>query len=522
MESKFFIFGTILFTIGILSFFAGYFFRRIIAQRRMKSAEFEAEAILSSAKKEAEAKIKEAQLEAKDLLYEIRSNFEKETADRRSELQVFEKRLLQREENIDRKVELLDKKERDLIQAQRNISQRDSESQKKSRELEFMLQQEKEKLQRISGLSAEEAKKLLLSKMEDEVRHEAGMMIKRIEDEARNTAEKKARNIISLAIQRCATEHTVESTVSVVNLPGDEMKGRIIGREGRNIRAFEMATGIDVIIDDTPEAVILSGFDMVRREIARITLERLISDGRIHPARIEEIVAKVKEEMEVNIREEGEKAVFDVGLHGINPELVKLIGRLKYRTSYGQNVLQHSRECAFLMGIMASELRLDVTLAKRIGVLHDIGKAVDHEVEGTHNKIGADLAKKYGESQIVLDAIAGHHDEIEQKNIYAVLVQAADAISATRPGARRETLESYIKRLEKLEAMADSFKGVEKAYAIQAGREIRVIVHPDKISDGESVNLSREIAKKIESELEYPGQIKVTVIRETRSIEYAK
>jgi ribonuclease Y len=522
MESISFVSGLFMVAIGILLFFTGYILRRIIAERRLKSAESKVKQILEEATKEAEARRKEAQLEAKDLLYKIRSDFEKETANRRTELQLLEKRLLQKEENLDRKVEVLDKKEKEIVQKDSEISQKEREVQQKSKELEALLQQEKEKLQNISGLSAEEAKRLLLSKMEGEIRQEAGLMIKRIEDEAKEMAEKKAKNIISLAMQRCATEHTVESTVSVVNLPNDEMKGRIIGREGRNIRAFEMATGIDVIIDDTPEAVILSGFDMVRREVAKIALERLVADGRIHPARIEEVVAKVKEEMEASIREEGERAIFDVGLHGVNPELIKLIGRLKYRTSYGQNVLQHSKEVAFLMGIMASELNLDSALAKRIGLLHDVGKAVDHEVEGSHNKIGADLAKKFGESPTVVVAIGAHHDEIEQKNIYAVLVQAADAISATRPGARRETLESYIKRLEKLESIADSFKGVEKAYAIQAGREIRIIVQPDKISDAESINLAREITKKIEGEMEYPGQIKVTVIRETRAIEYAK
>ncbi|MFH1856875.1 MAG: ribonuclease Y [Candidatus Omnitrophota bacterium] len=507
---------------GVVLFFAGYLLRRVISEGKIKSAEVKAKEILEEAKKETDREKKEAQIEAKNLLLEIRSNFEKETIARRGELQNLEKRLMQREENIDRKVELLERKERDIANRDRGSVEKEAEIQRKNKDLENLLQQEKEKLQRISGLSAEEAKKLLLSKMEGEIRYETGMLIKRIEEEARDTADKKAKDIISLAIQRCAADHTVESTVSVVNLPSDDMKGRIIGREGRNIRAFEMATGIDVIIDDTPEAVILSGFDIVRREIARITLERLLGDGRIHPARIEEVAAKVKEEMEVAIREEGEKAVFDIGLHSVHSEIIKLIGRLKYRTSYGQNVLQHSKETAFVMGVMAGELKLDSALARRIGLLHDIGKAVDHEVEGPHNKIGGDLAKKYGESQIVVDAIAGHHDEIDQKNIYAVLIQAADAVSATRPGARRETLESYIKRLEKLEALADTFKGVEKAYAIQAGREIRVIVQPDRISDAESANMSREIAKKIESEMEYPGQVKVTVIRETRSIEYAK
>jgi ribonuclease Y len=371
-------------------------------------------------------------------------------------------------------------------------------------------------------MTRDEARQTLLRKLEDEVKQEAAIFIKRSEDEAKEKADKEARKIIGLAIQRCAADHAVETTVSVVNLPSDEMKGRIIGREGRNIRALEIATGVDVIIDDTPEAVILSGFDPIKREIAKQSLEKLIQDGRIHPGRIEEIVEKVKKEMDNNIREEGEKAVLDTGLHGIHPEIVKLLGRLKYRTSYGQNVLQHSIEVANLMGVMASELKLDFNLAKRIGILHDIGKAVSHEVEGTHSKLGADLARKYGESENICHAIEAHHQDIEPKTLLAVLVQAGDAISASRPGARRETLETYVKRLEKLESIADSFKGVAKAYAIQAGREIRVMVQPEKVTDAQAAVMARDITKKIEEGLEYPGQIKVTVVRETRAVEYAK
>ncbi len=508
--------------VGLVFFFGGYLIRKYSAEKKIAVAEKKAQQIIEEAKKNAENRRREVDLETKDLLYRMRSEFEKETKDRRQELLNLEKRLVQKEENLDRKVEIMDKKEKDISHRENGLVAKEQLAENKAKELGVLLVEEKEKLQKISGLTAEEAKKLLLSRMEQEVRQEASVMIKKIEDEVKETSEKKAREIVGLAIQRCAADHTVESTVSVVNLPNDEMKGRIIGREGRNIRALEIATGIDVIIDDTPEAVILSGFDMVKREVARIALERLIVDGRIHPARIEEIVDKVKKEMEVNIREEGEKAIFEVGVHGLHAELVRLVGRLKYRTSYGQNVLQHLKETSYIMGILAGELKLDFNLARRIGLLHDIGKAVDHEVEGSHAKIGADLARKYGESDIVVNAIEAHHQETEAKSVYAVLVNAADAVSASRPGARRETLEIYIKRLEKLEQIADSFKGVEKAYAIQAGREIRVIVQPDKVGDAEAAVLAREITKKIEEGLEYPGQIKVMVIRETRAVEYAK
>jgi len=500
----------------------GFFIRKMYAEKKVQSAEAQAKSIIEEAEKKAQDKKKEVDLESKDLLYKVRSDFEKETKDRRAEIANLEKRLIQREENLDRKVEIMDKKEKEISDRQRDIVAKEEKMVAMEEEYKVLLAEEKDRLQRVSGLTAEEAKKLLLARMEEDVRQEAGVMIKRIEEETKQESDKKAREILATAIQRCAVEHTVETTVSVVNLPGDEMKGRIIGREGRNIRALEMATGVDVIIDDTPEAVILSGFDPVKREIARIALTRLMEDGRIHPGRIEEIVEKVKKEMEVSIKEAGEHAVFEIGVRGIHPELIKLLGKLKYRTSYGQNVLDHLKESAFIMGTMANELGLDANLAKRIGLLHDIGKAVSHEIEGAHPKLGAEIAKKYGENEIVLNAIEGHHGEIAPISIYTVLASASDAVSGARPGARRETLEIYIKRLAKLEEIADSFKGVEKAYAIQAGREIRVVVEPNKITDAQATVLAREIKKKIEEGMEYPGQIKITVIRETRAIEYAK
>ena len=503
-------------------FLIGYFIRKFTAEGKLKSAEQRAKQILDEAQKQRESKRKETELEAKDLLYKIRADFEKETKERRHELGILEKRLLQKEENIDRKVDVLDKKDREMLEKERQAAEREKNLVGKEKELLQLVNDEKEKLQKISGLTAEEAKKQLFLKLEDEVKREAATMMKRMEDEIKEKADKEARKIIGLAIQRCSADHTVETTVSVVNLPNDEMKGRIIGREGRNIRALEIATGVDIIIDDTPEAITLSSFDAVKRQIAKISIERLMEDGRIHPGRIEELVEKVKKEMDVSIKEEGEKVLVEMGLHGIHPELVRLLGRLKYRTSYGQNVLQHSKEVAFLMGVMASELKLDFYLARRVGLLHDIGKAVTHEIEGAHAKIGADLARKYNEPESVIHAIEAHHQDMEAKTLLSVLCQAADAISASRPGARRETLEIYIKRLEKLEAIADSFKGVEKAYAIQAGREVRVIVQPEKIGDADAVVLARDITKKIEEGLEYPGQIKVIVIRETRAIEYAK
>ncbi|MFH0877764.1 MAG: ribonuclease Y [Candidatus Omnitrophota bacterium] len=510
------------FGIGIALAFLMLFFKKSIGQQKLKSATAQAKAIVDEAAKQAEAARREAELNAKDLLFKMRQDFEKETRERRDEIGNLEKRMSQRETNLDRRLELLEKKERELEEKGRLLKNQEDALKAKNDELLKLLVEEKEMLHKISNMSPEEAKILLLSRLESELNREKAVLIKRSEEEVRETSEKKAKEIIGYAIQRCAVEHAVESTVSVVNLPGDEMKGRIIGREGRNIRAFEMATGIDVIIDDTPEAVMLSGFDPVRREVARISLERLIGDGRIHPGRIEEIVEKVKKEMEIKIKEEGEKVLFDIGVHNIHPEMVKLIGRLKYRTSFGQNALQHSKEVALLMGVMADEVDLDPKVGRRIGILHDIGKALDQQIEGTHAKLGADIAKKFGENDTVVQAIEAHHEEVEKTSLYGVLAVAADAISAARPGARRETLETYVKRLDKLESIANVFKGVEKAFAIQAGREIRIIVQPEKISDADAVVLARDIRKKIEEGMEYPGQVKVTVIRETRVIEYAK
>ncbi len=454
-------------------------------------------------------------LEAKEEVHKLRSELDREIRDRRSEIQRAERRLLQREESLDKKVENLEQRDEAIAKKQKEI-------QKSHEEVQELYKKQLEELERLSGLSSEDAKQLLLNNVEKQIRHEAAMMIKDIESKAKEEAERKAKEIVASAIQKCSADHVAETTVSVVPLPNDEMKGRIIGREGRNIRTLETLTGIDLIIDDTPEAVILSGFDPIRREVARVALEKLIVDGRIHPARIEEMVEKAKKEVDNYIKEQGEQATFDTGVHGLHPEIIKLLGRLRFRTSYGQNVLKHSIEVAHLAAAMAAELGADVKLAKRAGLLHDIGKAVDHEVEGPHVQIGADLAKKYKESAEVVHAVAAHHGDIEATTVEAVLVQAADAISAARPGARRETLESYIKRLEKIEEIANSFDGVEKSFAIQAGREVRIMVKPEDVSDSEIVYIARDIVKKIEDELEYPGQIKVNVIRETRAIEYAK
>ncbi len=499
----------------IVGFLLGFLVRRLAAERKIGGAENKAKQILKDAEKAAETKKKEAMLEAKDEIHKSRTEFEREIKDRRSEMNRQERRVQQKEEALDKKSEALEKKDEQINKKIKEVDVLKEETLKvKNAQLEI--------LERISGLSVEEAKSYLLKNIESEVKHEAAIMIKDIESQAKEEADKKAKAIISTAIQKCAADHVAEATVSVVALPNDEMKGRIIGREGRNIRALETATGIDLIIDDTPEAVVLSGFDPVRREIARMALEKLIADGRIHPARIEETVEKARKEIDAIIKQEGEQATFDTGVHGLHPELVKLLGRMKYRTSYGQNVLKHSTEVANLAGIMAGELGVDVKLAKRAGLLHDIGKSVDHEIEGSHIDIGVDIAKKYQESPEVIHAIAAHHGDVEATTIIACIVQACDAISAARPGARRENLETYIKRLEKLEELADSFHGVEKSFAIQAGREIRIMVKPDAVKDEETVLLARDIVKKIESELEYPGQIKVNVIRETRSVDYAK
>ncbi|KJS23419.1 MAG: ribonuclease [Clostridiaceae bacterium BRH_c20a] len=504
--------GLIALVIGGL---AGYLARKNIAESKIKSAEDAAAKIIVEAKKEAEGTKREAILEAKDETHKLRIDAEKDIRERRNELQKIERRLIQKEESLDRKFESIERKEENLQKQENNIE-------KIKEEINSLYEKQLTELERLSNLTSEEARNWLLARVEEEIKHETAVMIKEIETQAKEGADKKAREVISLAIQRCAADHVAETTVSVVALPNDEMKGRIIGREGRNIRTLETLTGIDLIIDDTPEAVILSGFDPIRREVARIALEKLIVDGRIHPARIEEMVEKAQKEVEQKIREEGEQATFDVGVHGLHPELIKLLGRLRYRTSYGQNVLKHSIEVAHLAGVMAAELGVDVHLAKRAGLLHDIGKAVDHEVEGPHVTIGADLAKRYRESKEITNAIEAHHGDVDPITIEAVLVAASDAISAARPGARRETLEAYLKRLEKLEEIANSFDGVEKSFAIQAGREIRIIVKPEKIDDATSIKMSRDIVKRIEKELEYPGQIKVVVIRETRSVDYAK
>ncbi len=507
--------GVIALVLIVVAWFVAIAYRKNIAEAKIGTAEEQAKEIINEAQKTAEAKKREAMLEAKEDALKTRNELEKEVKDRRGELSRMEKRILAREENIDRKAEAVEKKENSLAQKENAIE-------KQKAKIDELQAKKLQELERISGLTSEQAKEYLLKTVEDEVKHETAVMVKELETRAKEEANKKARDYVVTAIQKCAVDHVSETTISLVQLPNDEMKGRIIGREGRNIRTLETMTGVDLIIDDTPEAVILSSFDPVRREVARIALEKLIVDGRIHPARIEEMVEKAQKEVETMMREEGEAAVLDVGIHGLHPELVRLLGKMKFRTSYGQNALKHSVEVAHLCGLLAGEIGVDVKVAKRAGLLHDIGKSIDHEIEGSHVQIGADLCRKYKESAIVVNAVEAHHGDVEPESLIACLVQAADTISAARPGARRETLETYTIRLKKLEDIANSHKGVDKTFAIQAGREIRVMVVPEHVSDSDMVLLARDIAKQIEAELEYPGQIKVNIIRESRVTDYAK
>lgn len=506
----------------IIGIIAGFFKGRRSTEKKYEEINGYYKKIINEAHRKAKTIKKEAMLKAKDTIYQLKSDLDKEAKEKNELLKVQEKRLIHKEESLDKKIGQYESREAHLFKREKNINKTEEDLKSKNLEYDNLIKEQRIQLEKIAGITSEDAKKLLVMSMESEAKHDAAKHIRRIENEARETSKKKAQEIIALAVKRYAGDYVSENTVSVVDLPNEEMKGRIIGREGRNIRAIEAATGISLIIDDTPEAVILSGFNPVRREVAKISLQRLIEDGRIHPARIEEIVKKVEKEIEASIKEAGEQATFDVGVHGIDPEIIKLIGRLKYRSSYAQNVLQHSREVSFICGVMASELGVNVKKAKRAGLLHDIGKAVDHEVEGPHALIGADLAKKYQEPKDVIHAIQAHHEDIPPDTIMAVLTQAADTLSGARPGARREMLESYIKRLEDLEKIAMSFNGVSKSFAIQAGREIRILVEGDKINDDQSTILCKDIAGKIEKELTYPGQIKVTVIRETRAVDYAK
>ncbi|MBE6981373.1 MAG: ribonuclease Y [Ruminococcaceae bacterium] len=493
----------------------GIVYRKKFAEREIGSAEAEATRILNEAIRSGESRKKEMLLEVKDEIHKSRTEHEKEVKERRAELTKQERRLEQKETNLDKKTEAFERKEEELARRMEEVA-------KAKQEAEDVKKAHLATLERISGLSQEQAKQFLLETVETEVRHETAMKIKEIEQQMKDDCDEKAREILSIAIQRCAADHAAEATVSVVPLPTDEMKGRIIGREGRNIRTLETITGVDLIIDDTPEAITVSSFDPVRREVARLALEKLIADGRIHPTRIEDCVEKAKRDVDRTIREEGERACIETGVHGLNPELIKILGRQKYRTSYGQNVLNHSMEVSHIAGLMASELGVDVTLAKRAGLLHDLGKSIDHEVEGSHVQLGADLARKYKENPVIVNAIEAHHGDVEPKTVIAVLVQAADAVSAARPGARRENVENYIRRLQKLEELTGTYPGVEKAYAIQAGREVRIMVKPEEVTEDNMIILAREIAKKIEAELEYPGQIKINCIRETKAVEYAK
>ncbi len=515
--------ATLYIAIGVLGGAAlGWWLGEIFKKNKLKKSKEDAEKIVKEAQFKAEEIIRKADLDGKELLYKLRVDFEKQNSSKRNELSQLEKRLMQREENLEKRLGFIENKEGEFNKREAILNRSREEVEAKKQTLERLIEDEKEKLKRISSLTPQEARELLLRRYEEELRGEKARMIREMEEGVREEADEKAKEIISQAIQRCAVEHTTETTVSVVALPNDEIKGRIIGREGRNIRMFEMATGVDLIIDDTPEAVSLSGFDPVRREIARISLGKLVQDGRIHPARIEEIVDKTKQEFDKKLIEEGKSAAFEVGIHNLHPELIKLLGKLRYRTSFGQNALQHSKEVAIIMGILASELDLDARMAKRAGLLHDIGKAIDHQVEGTHAQIGADLLRRYGEHDLVINAAEAHHEEAEFSSIYSLLALVSDAISASRPGARRETLETYIKRLRQIETIASSFEGVDKSFAIQAGREIRVIVQPNRVKDNEISMLAHEIKKKLEQEMDYPGNIKITVIRETRAVDYAK